>query len=259
MASSKELKLRSPLKKFIISFFNIFGYEIKKKNNFSDRWGNFIIEANENEKKILKSFEKICLASSLNLWSISQSLKHISNKKIEGDIVECGLYNGSTLSFIGKISEDLNLKKKIWGYDTFSGFVENSFSDNDTDIKTNNKAKFDNSNIFFSLNEVKHNIQLNDSKNFEKYIFIEGDILQTLDINDNLPKKISFLRLDTDLYNTTKKQLDVLYPRLSSGGVLHIDDYGICPGVRKAVDEFFLNKDVWLHRVDLGCRYIIKK
>ena len=107
--------------------------------------------------------------------------------------------------------------------------------------------------------KLKKNIQSNDPKNFEKYIFIEGDILKTLDADDNLPKKISFLRLDTDLYNTTKKQLDVLYPRLSNGGVLHIDDYGICPGVRKAVDEFFLNKDVWLHRVDLSCRYIIKQ
>ena len=67
MASSKELKLRSPLKKLIISFFNILGYKIKKNNNFLDRWENFIIEANDNEKKILKSFEKICLASSLNL------------------------------------------------------------------------------------------------------------------------------------------------------------------------------------------------
>ncbi len=55
----------------------------------------------------------MCLTSELNLWSIHQSLKYIHNEKIEGDIVECGIYNGNTLSFIGKICEDLNLKKKF--------------------------------------------------------------------------------------------------------------------------------------------------
>ena len=76
---------------------------------------------------------------------------------------------------------------------------------------------------------------------------------------ENLPNKISFLRLDTDIYQTTKKQLEVLYDKLVPGGVLHIDDYGICPGVKTAVDNFFSNKNIWLHRVDMACRYLIKK
>ena len=65
--------------------------------------------------------------------------------------------------------------------------------------------------------------------------------------------------MDTDLYKTTKKQLEVLYPKLSLGGVLHIDDYGMCPGVQKAVDEYFKDKSIWLHKVDISCRYMIKE
>ena len=259
MTSSKEIKLRSKLKKIIINFFDFFGYELKRKNNFLDRWGNFIVEANDKEKENLKYFEKMCLTSELNLWSIHQSLKYIHNEKIEGDIVECGIYNGNTLSFIGKICEDLNLKKKIWGYDTFDGFFEDSLSEKDKDIKTGEKVKLNTSDIYYSLDEVKKNIIKNDSKNFDKYIFIKGDIIKTLDIEENLPKKISFLRLDTDLYKTTRKQMNILYSRLSKGGVLHIDDYGICPGVKDAIDEFFLDTNIWLHRVDLTCRYLIKK
>ena len=259
MASSKEIKLRSKFKKIILNFFNFFGYELKRKNNFLDRWGNFIAEANEQEKKDLIFFQKICLASELNLWSINQSLKYISNQKIEGDIVECGVYNGNTLSYIGKISENLNLKKKIWGYDTFSGFIVDTYTSKDTDFKTGKKINFDQIDVSFNLKEVKKNIIKNDSKNFDKYIFIEGDIIKTLDKEENLPQKISFLRLDTDLYKTTKKQLDILYSRLSKGGILHIDDYGLCPGVRSAVDEFFFDKHIWLHRVDISCRYLIKK
>ena len=57
----------------------------------------------------------------------------------------------------------------------------------------------------------------------------------------------------------TKKQLETLFQKLVPGGILHIDDYGLCPGVKKAVDEFFINEDIWLHRVDVSCRYLIKK
>jgi len=259
MASSKELKLTSPLKKFVIKFFDLFGYELKRKNNFNDRWGNFIAELSDYRKKQIKYFQKITLASELNLWSIYQSLKYINDENIEGDIVECGVYNGNTMAFIGEINDELNLNKKIWGYDTFNGFVENSFSNNDIDLKTKKKIKNDSSDIYYTLNEVKKNIKQNNKRNFDKYIFIEGDILETLNDKDNYPNKISFLRLDTDIYKTTKKQLEILYEKLVKGGVLHIDDYGLCPGVKTAVDNFFSNKNIWLHRVDMTCRYLIKK
>ena len=82
--------------------------------------------------------------------------------------------------------------------------------------------------------------------------------MQTLLEEKNLPKTTSFLRLDTGLFKTTKIQLEILYPRLVKGGILHIDDYGHCPGVKKAVDDFFEGKNIWLHRVDYTCRYVIK-
>ena len=67
MASSKELKLRSPFKKLIIKFFEAFGYELKRKNNFNDRWGNFIAELSDERKKQIKYFQKITLASDVSL------------------------------------------------------------------------------------------------------------------------------------------------------------------------------------------------
>jgi len=61
-------------------------------------------------------------------------------------------------------------------------------------------------------------------------------------VEDTVPKEapdqISILRLDTDWYESTRHELDHLYPRLSSGGVLLIDDYGYWQGSRQAVDEF---------------------
>jgi O-methyltransferase len=58
-----------------------------------------------------------------------------------------------------------------------------------------------------------------------------------------MPKAISVLRLDTDWYESTKAELEVLYPKLAVGGVLIIDDYGHWGGARKAVDEYFSSRD----------------
>ena len=50
----------------------------------------------------------------------------------------------------------------------------------------------------------------------------------------------------------------MLYEKVESGGVVIIDDYGHWGGSKKAVDEFFLNKFVWMHYVDYACRLIVK-
>jgi O-methyltransferase len=73
----------------------------------------------------------------------------------------------------------------------------------------------------------------------DKIIFIQGDVAVTLEVPNNLPEGIAVLRLDTDWYESTKKELEILYPRLSVGGVLLVDDYGHWVGAREAVDEYF--------------------
>jgi hypothetical protein len=71
------------------------------------------------------------------------------------------------------------------------------------------------------------------------FIFVQGDVTETLDIPSNLPESISVLRPDKDCYESTRKELQILYPRLGVGGVLIIDDYGYWEGARLAVDEYF--------------------
>jgi hypothetical protein len=70
----------------------------------------------------------------------------------------------------------------------------------------------------------------------EKFKFIEGNVLETL--NDSLPNEIALLRLDTDWYDSTKKEMTALYPKLSLGGVCIVDDYGAWAGSKQAIDEF---------------------
>ncbi len=72
------------------------------------------------------------------------------------------------------------------------------------------------------------------------------------------PGNIALLRLDTDWYASTVKELQVLYPLIVKRGVLIIDDYGHFDGARKAVDEYFKDQIILLNRIDYTGRLGIK-
>ena len=66
--------------------------------------------------------------------------------------------------------------------------------------------------------------------------FVKGRVEDTLP--EASPHSIALLRLDTDWYESTWHELVHLYPRVSNGGVLIIDDYGHWDGSRAAVDRY---------------------
>lgn len=74
------------------------------------------------------------------------------------------------------------------------------------------------------------------------------------------PATISLLRLDTGWYESTLHELEHLWPRLSVGGMLIIDDYGHWQGAREATDEFFdaMGLPVLLNRIDYTGRIAVK-
>jgi hypothetical protein len=80
-------------------------------------------------------------------------------------------------------------------------------------------------------------------------------------IPKNVPDSLAILRLDTDWYESTKVALVHFYPRLVSGGVMIVDDYGHYRGQRQAVDEYLreLGESPLLHRVDYSCRVMVKR
>ena len=71
----------------------------------------------------------------------------------------------------------------------------------------------------------------------------------------------SFVHLDVDLYQPTLDSMKFFFPRLSKGGVIVCDDYGMTqfPGAKKAVDEYlYKNKHTFFYEVPLGGCFIIK-
>lgn len=90
---------------------------------------------------------------------------------------------------------------------------------------------------------------------------VRGDVAQTLPQTQTL--RIALLRLDTNFYDSTRAELQHLYPRLAQGGVLIIDDYGHWAGARRAVDEYFSDPETGrqrplLWRIDYTGRGAVK-
>ena len=86
----------------------------------------------------------------------------------------------------------------------------------------------------------------------ERIRYVKGKVEET--IPAAAPDRIALLRLDTDWYQSTRHELVHLFPRLSSGGVLIVDDYGQWKGSRLATDEYFSQNAfrIFLARIDSG-------
>jgi O-methyltransferase len=263
MTSTREIN-ENYIKKLLKKILSLINYKFVKINNFHDKYNDFILEASDEEKKDLDSAIKLALCSRASLWSIMQSLKYISDNSIKGDMVECGVFTGGALALISKYQRLYSINSKIYGFDTFEeGFDNATLTEKDVTIGGKKVALYGHndrvkSNFYPSLEMVRKNIENFSGNNEPDLKLIKGDVLKTLKDENNLPKKISFLRLDTDLYTLTKFQLEILFPRLVKGGILLIDDYGMFPGVKNAVDEYFEGKKIWLHRVDFTARLLIK-
>ena len=199
------------------------------------------------------------------LYAHFQAVNHVVKNGIAGDIVECGVWRGGT-SMLGAFTLlGLNdVSRNLWLYDTFAGMTEPTEVDvspwggAETNESWQRNQEGDVNNwCFASLQEVQQNIG-STSYPLDKVKFIKGDVVETL--KTTVPDRIAVLRLDTDWYESTKAEMDVLFPRLTKGGVILIDDYGAWKGARKAVDEYIAENKIalMLHRTDYTGRSAIK-
>jgi hypothetical protein len=189
-------------------------------------------------------------------------MHHIAAVPLEGDIVECGVWRGGNLILAGIVCERLNLNRTVYGFDTYTGMSEPTAADvNIAGTAAADKFKRlqrvdRNDWCYASEEEVRNNIAT--ETRYSRYRLIAGKCEDTLQDAANLPERIALLRLDTDWYESTKVELEVLYPRLVCGGILIIDDYGHWGGARQAVDEYFAGTPVLLTRIDYTARLLIK-
>jgi hypothetical protein len=167
---------------------------------------------------------------------------------------------------IAKMLQNRNIRdRKIYLYDTFEGMSEPTKDDldlmgNDADVLLNKNIDHKETSVWClaNLDDVQSNMRLTGIPE-EQIIYVKGKVEDTIPgtiPNDN----ISLLRLDTDWYESTKHELLHLFPKLITGGVIIIDDYGHWEGCRKAVDEYIANNkvNILLNRVDYTGRIGVK-
>jgi hypothetical protein len=248
------------LKKFLyLAGFRI--YRIDKNSNKP-------IELDKEENRIIDYVRanELSMCTTLNLQQTALACKYIAINKIPGDFVECGVYKGGNALIAAKIFDLYKINKKVYLFDTFTGMSEPTKHDSRTGDKSSTLNKYlsrqqnDHTDwAYASIEEVKENFRkiglLKDN-----VIFCKGKVETTLNLVSNIPETISFLRLDTDWYESTKKELEVLYSKLVLGGILVVDDYGQFDGARKAVDEYFKihSPPPFLSLIDNGARIGVK-
>lgn len=161
--------------------------------------------------------------------------------KIKGDIAEVGVFKGASAKIICEIKG----VKKLHLFDTFEGLPK--------------PREFDNSNMFFEnqfdseMDEVKSYLTKYPNVEFYKGLFpaTAYPITNTM---------FSFVHLDVDLYESTLEGLKFFYPRMNKSGIIISHDYLNSSGVRKAMDEFFLDKPEPLIEVEtLGLQCLVVK
>ena len=194
------------------------------------------------------------------VFALYTSVNYVLDQNIPGDIVECGVWRGGSSLLVALIMKARNISdRKLYLYDTFQGMTPPTEFDvykrGDTGLEMMEQYGDDIGWCYALLDDVKAAFS---THNFDfEILFVKGDVVETLATIK--PETISILRLDTDWYEYTAAELEQLYPRLSKGGVLIIDDYGSWEGSRKATDDYFNQVPApMLNRIDREVRLGIK-
>lgn len=225
------------------------------------RWpppATYFAEAGPEDKEIVERCLPFTMVSRDVLWSTVAAARYVERLNIPGDIAECGVWRGGNTMAAALATAG----RHLWLYDTFAGMPQPTALDRTTGgppamekWRDRNRGAITDW-CYASIGEVVRNLN-STGCDPNRLHFIEGRIEDTLNHSHNLPDQISVLRLDTDWYESTRRALDVLYPRLVSRGVLILDDYGRWEGARKAVDEY-LGGSLLLTPVSRAVRIAIK-
>jgi hypothetical protein len=201
------------------------------------------------------------------LQALIEAVRYCVRRGLDGAFAECGVWRGgSVLAMLLTLEELGSADREIYLYDTFEGMTAPTERDVsrlsapaveewersggrpyaelfDPELVSEDAVR----NILLATGYPEHLLRL-----------VRGPVEMTLP--GQAPERLALLRLDTDWYESTRHELEHLYPRLIEGGVLIVDDYGHWEGCRRAVDEYFAEtaQPVLLNRIDYTGRIAVK-
>lgn len=195
------------------------GLEVRKYNRgFPELWSNI-----EEFQRLIKELDGHTLVSKDRCFMLYQLARYANSK--EGEIGEVGVYKGGTGKLIAKTCPN----KRIHLFDTFSGMPKE-----DPSIDHHRKGDFSDT----SLESAQEFFM-----DCDNVVFHPGFFPNTAHAVKD--RSFCFVYVDVDIYQSVKDCLEVFYNKMVPGGIIVFDDYEwkACPGVKKAVIEFLIDKD----------------
>lgn len=174
------------------------------------------------------------MVGTLRLDNLQSCIKHIVDNRVPGDLIETGVWRGGASIFMraALIAYGDDENRTVWLADSFEGLPKPAGS-RDAKHEGDDLWRYDE--LAVSVEEVK--------ANFQRYGLLDDRVRFLAGwFADTLPQapvgQLALMRLDGDMYDSTMVALESLYPKLSVGGFVVVDDYGALPECQDAVDTF---------------------
>jgi O-methyltransferase len=224
----------------------------------------------DEDREIIARARPFTMTSDERLQALIDAVRYCEQRGVAGAFAECGVWRGGSVLTMILVLQGLGVDDRdIHLFDTFEGMTAPTEEDTspldppalETWAEAQESGERAWSELFshevFDEAAVRE-LLVSTGYPSERLHFARGPVEQTLP--EAAPERLALLRLDTDWYESTRHELEHLWPRLSDGGVLIVDDYGHWEGARRAVDEFFATSaaPVLLSRIDYTGRIAIK-
>jgi O-methyltransferase len=193
------------------------------------------------------------MVGTARLDNLHELVAEVVRRGVPGDLAETGVWRGGTAIFMRAALEAYgDTDRTVWAADSFRGVPKPDVESYPAD---EGDPFWRNAHLGVPLEDVQ--------ENFRRYGLLD-DRVRFLEgwFRDTLPsapiERLALLRLDGDLYESTSVALEALYPKISVGGYVVVDDYGGgAPGCAQAVDEYRSAHDITeeLVRIDWNGAY----
>ncbi len=247
------------MRRLVQGVLNRFGFRLVSASGLAD------LETGQDASHI-SQVRPFSMASRERLAAVADAVRYVEASHLAGAIVECGVWRGGSMMMAALTLRALGVaNRELYLFDTFQGMTEPTAHDrrwsgehaSEKFVRTQRADGTGSDWCRASLDDVRRNM-LSTGYPTERVYYCQGPVEQTLP--GSAPEQVALLRLDTDWYESTRHELEHLYPRLVPGGILIIDDYGTWEGARRAVDEYFQRNAPapFLSRIDHTCRLAVK-
>lgn len=239
---------------------------LRRARTWLDRQDMLREPIDDQEWRIIETVRPHTLTDPTAVYGLLKAVQHVNDRGIPGALVECGVARGgSAMAMAMQCATTGHDDRDLYLFDTFDGCPPPT--EDDGPILTGASAQQvwqaavqDPEQAWFQELEgvVRANLAATGHPTSRTHL-VRGMVEDT--IPGRAPERIALLRLDTDWYQSTRHEMEHLWPRVVPGGVIVVDDYGWFESARRAVEEYFEHSEQprpLLHRLNVTVRMGVK-